>query len=97
MIWYKFWPNQIKKVEVVKETEKCVWIKNNISGEIEKFLKRSVCGGYFKTLYEALRFGISNLDVKIKQAELNLKAKKKERDNFVKHYAEIYEKFLKEM
>jgi prefoldin subunit 5 len=68
----------IKEVEAVKETDKCVYIKNEFNEKEERVVKLGQYANYFKTYDEAKCFLETKKQIKIKQLEASLKRAKLE-------------------
>jgi hypothetical protein len=81
MIWYKIKYGYIEKVEVVRETEKCVCVKRN--DEVEKCLKHSPVCDYYKTFEGAYERGIKYCNDEIDKVERKLEACKEFKRRFI--------------
>lgn len=68
----------IKEVEATKETDKCVYIKNEYNGKEERVVKLGSYANYFKSYDEAKCFLETKKKIKIEQLEASLKREKLE-------------------
>ena len=69
---------KIKKVEVEKETEHCVYVKNEYNGKFERCNKISNCYVFFKTFIEAKEYLENKKNNKIVYLEKQLSDHRKE-------------------
>ena len=68
----------IKEVEVTKETEKCIYVKNEYNGKEERIMKLGIYANYFKSYDEAKCFLETKKKIQIEQLEASLKRNKLE-------------------
>lgn len=68
----------IKEVEVTKETEKCIYVKNEYNGKEERIMKIGIYANYFKSYDEAKCFLETKKKIQIEQLEASLKRNKLE-------------------
>ena len=68
----------IKEVEVTKETDKCIYIKNEYNGKEERVVKLGSYANYFKSYDEAKCFLETKKQIKIEQLEASLKRERLE-------------------
>ena len=68
----------IKEVEVTKETEKCIYVKNEHNGKEERIMKLGSYANYFKSYDEAKCFLETKKKIHIEQLEASLKRNKLE-------------------
>jgi protein subunit release factor A len=74
----------IKELDIIKETEKCVYIKNEYSEKEERYNKIGTYSNYFKTYLEAKEFLENKKKLEIKSLECQLKSKKIELEEIYK-------------
>ena len=68
----------IKEVEATKETDKCIYIKNEYNGKEERVVKLGSYEKYFKSYDEAKCFLETKKKIKIEQLEALLKKERLE-------------------
>ena len=68
----------IKEVEVTKETEKCIYVKNKYNGKEERIMKLGIYTNYFNSHDEAKCFLQTKKKIQIEQLEVSLKSNKSE-------------------
>ena len=68
----------IKEVEKIKETEKCIYVKNEYNGKEERIMKSGRYKNYFKSYDEAKCFLITKKKIQIEQLDSSLKRHKLE-------------------
>ncbi len=68
----------IVEVEVTKETEKCIYIKNKYNGKEDRISKSSNYENYFKSYDEAKCFLETKKKIKIEHLEAALKRERNE-------------------
>jgi hypothetical protein len=68
----------IKEAEVTKETDKCIYIKNEYNGKEERVVKLGTYANYFKSYDEAKCFLVTKKQIQIEQLEASLKRHKLE-------------------
>ena len=68
----------IKEVEVTKETEKCIYVKNEYNGKEERIMKLGSYTNYFNSYDEAKCFLQTKKKIQIEQLEVSLKMNKSE-------------------
>ena len=74
----------IKEVEVTKETDKCIYIKNEYNGKEERVVKLGIYANYFESYDEAKCFLETKKQIKIEQLEESLKRERLELEEIYK-------------
>ncbi len=79
MKWYKakLYSPFIEEVEVLRETESCVFIKDGLKGE-RKCIKNGSCDSYFNNKSSAIEFIVNHYSKQIIKAKENVEHRKKE-------------------
>ena len=74
----------IKEVEVTKETDKCIYIKNEYNGKEERIAKLGNFANYFKSYDEAKCFLETKKQIIIEKLEASLKKERLELEEIYK-------------
>jgi hypothetical protein len=74
----------IIKVNVIRETDKCVYVKNKYTNKEERCVKATSYENYFTTYYEAKYFLKTKKEIKIQQIESFLETQRLELDEINK-------------